>query len=99
MYPNVCSSRREAAWEHLLFSYPFSTLPLCSHGGWEEYSFRVNPSLRLAIGGTKGEAKESFTHMKKEWSHQVLLNFFCCFRSYGNRIMIEQKNYGSYLGI
>lgn len=51
----------------------------------------MNPSLRLAIGGTKGEEKEPFTQVKKKWSLQVLLNFSCSFVSYGNRILIDRK--------
>jgi len=95
----LCSSRREAAWEWLLFSHPFYPLPLRSHGEWEQYSFGANTCLRLAIGGTKADAKEPFSQMKKEWSHQVLLTFSCSFRSYGSRILIKQKSCGSYLGI
>lgn len=88
----MCSSRKEAAQEALLFSHPFCTLTLCSH------SFRVNPFLCLAIRGTTGEAKEQFTQMKKEWSHQALLNISFSFKFCGNKILIE-KSCGSYPGI
>lgn len=64
LYPNVCSSSREAAWEGLLLSHPSYTLPLFSHKEREGYSIKVNPSLRLVIGGMKGEAKQPVAQMK-----------------------------------